>query len=119
MREYSLALRLTSEIVDLRAANADRILPPAATERGPMEGGESKKNRHAIACLFFLEAPPGSPPFATLRRGIRTGSCYRADPALAGERWSGKLPTTVKMRSTVRFDDTAKKETNREDWFLF
>ena len=54
MREYSLALRLTSELVDLRAANADRILPPAATERGPMEGGESKKNRHAIACLFFL-----------------------------------------------------------------
>ena len=62
MREYSLALRLASKLADLRAANADRILPPAATERGPMEGGESKKNRHAIACLFFLEAPPGIGP---------------------------------------------------------
>ena len=62
MREYSLALRLTSELVDLRAANADRILPPAATERGPMEGGESKKKSTAYAVLFFLEAPPGIGP---------------------------------------------------------
>ena len=54
MREYSLALRLASELADLRAANADRILPPAATERGPMEGGESKKKSTASAVLFFL-----------------------------------------------------------------
>ena len=33
MREYSHALCLTSELVDLRAANANRILPPATAER--------------------------------------------------------------------------------------
>ncbi len=55
MREYSLALRLASELADLRAANAYRILPPAATERGSMkECGTSKKKSTANAVLLFL-----------------------------------------------------------------
>lgn len=36
--EDSHALRLTSELADLLAANANRILPPAAAEHGAMKG---------------------------------------------------------------------------------
>jgi hypothetical protein len=34
--EYTHALRLVSKLPDLRAGYADRILPPAAAERGTM-----------------------------------------------------------------------------------
>jgi hypothetical protein len=54
--EYSHTLRLASELADLRVANANRILlrPKGAQSTIRCEGVASKKNRHAIACLFFL-----------------------------------------------------------------
>jgi len=45
LREYSHALRLASELADLRAANANRILPPWAAEPGPMEGCVNPKRK--------------------------------------------------------------------------
>ena len=60
--EYSHALRLTSELVDLRAANANRILPPSRQSRVRWRVSESKTKSTAIAVLFVLEAPPGIGP---------------------------------------------------------
>ena len=56
LREYSHTLRLASELADLRVANANRILlrPKGAQSPIRCESGASKKNRNAIACLFFL-----------------------------------------------------------------
>ena len=59
--ENTLALRLENVLLrkplsDLRAGYANRILlrPKGAQSTIRCEGGTSKKNRHAIACLFFL-----------------------------------------------------------------
>lgn len=51
--EYSRALRLASELADLRAANADRIFAGAARKkRDPTEGGVSKNEKSTPVGCF-------------------------------------------------------------------